>query len=91
MDGGNLIAYKNPPYDKGGQVVSIDGASFKSTTLMELPADQADRALQTGLQPAYSEYRYSQGKLFMAAPNAAKPIGSFDKDKNCVVAFGTRD
>ncbi|MGW5334093.1 outer membrane protein assembly factor BamB family protein [Streptomyces bauhiniae] len=91
MDGGNLIAYKNAPYDKGGQVVSIDGASFKSTTLMELPADQADRALQTGLQPRFSEYRYSQGKLFMAAPNAAKPLGNFDKDKNCVVAFGTRD
>ncbi|MGW5046230.1 outer membrane protein assembly factor BamB family protein [Streptomyces griseoluteus] len=91
MDGGNLIAYKNPPYDKGGQIVSIDGASFKSTTLMELPADQADRALQTGLQPSFSEYRYSQGKLFMAAPNAAKPLGNFDKDKNCVVAFGTRD
>ncbi|MFD6025784.1 outer membrane protein assembly factor BamB family protein [Streptomyces griseoluteus] len=91
MDGGNLIAYKNPPYDKGGQIVSIDGASFKSTTLMELPADQADRALQTGLQPDFSEYRYSQGKLFMAAPNAAKPLGKFDKDKNCVVAFGTRD
>ncbi|MFF9362916.1 outer membrane protein assembly factor BamB family protein [Streptomyces griseoluteus] len=91
MDGGDLIAYKNPPYDKGGQIVSIDGASFKSTTLMELPADQADRALQTGLQPSFSEYRYSQGKLFMAAPNAAKPLGNFDKDKNCVVAFGTRD
>ncbi|MGW5303805.1 outer membrane protein assembly factor BamB family protein [Streptomyces griseoluteus] len=91
MDGGNLIAYKDPPYDKGGQIVSIDGTSFKSTTLMELPADQADRALQTGLQPDFSEYRYSQGKLFMAAPNAAKPLGNFDKDKNCVVAFGTRD
>ncbi|MFI8349793.1 PQQ-binding-like beta-propeller repeat protein [Streptomyces sp. NPDC085596] len=91
MDGGNLIAYKKPPYDKGGQVVSIDGASFKSTKLMELPADRAGRDLQTGLQPAYSEYRYAQGKLFMASPNAAKPLGSFDKDKNLFVAFGTRD
>ncbi|MFD8672146.1 PQQ-binding-like beta-propeller repeat protein [Streptomyces seoulensis] len=91
MDGGNLIAYKEPPYDKGAQVVTIDGASFKSTTLMDLPPDQGDRSLLSGLQPTFSEYRYSQGKLFMAAPNAAKPIGSFDKDKNSVVAFGTRD
>ncbi|MET7676005.1 PQQ-binding-like beta-propeller repeat protein [Streptomyces seoulensis] len=91
MDGGNLIAYKEPPYDKGPQVVTIDGASFKSTTLMDLPPDQGDRSLLSGLQPTFSEYRYSQGKLFMAAPNAAKPIGSFDKDKNSVVAFGTRD
>ncbi|MFF7386187.1 PQQ-binding-like beta-propeller repeat protein [Streptomyces griseoluteus] len=92
MDGGNLIAYKEPPYDKGAQVVTIDGASFKSTTLMELPPpEQGGRSPQSGLLPAYSEYRYSQGRLFMAAPNAAKPIGSFDKDKNSVVAFGTRD
>ncbi|MGW3336794.1 outer membrane protein assembly factor BamB family protein [Streptomyces sp. NPDC001009] len=91
MDGGNLIAYKKPPYDKGGQVVSIDGGTFRSTTLMELPPDMAEPRVQTGLLPGLAEYRYAQGKLFMAAPNAAKPLGSFDKDKNCVVAFATRD
>ncbi|MGW4286222.1 outer membrane protein assembly factor BamB family protein [Streptomyces sp. NPDC004673] len=91
MDGGNLLAYIDPPYDKGGQIVSVDGADFKLTTLMELPADQADRDLQTGLQPKYSEYRYARGKLFMASPNAGKPLGSFDKKRNLFVAFGTRD
>ncbi|WP_330236208.1 outer membrane protein assembly factor BamB family protein [Streptomyces sp. NBC_00566] len=91
MDGGNLIAYKKPPYDKGGQIVSVDGASFRSTTLMELPAAGADRDLQTDFQPGYSEYRYTQGKFFMAEPNVGKPIGSFDKDRNLFVAFGTRD
>ncbi|GAA4961901.1 hypothetical protein GCM10023238_31420 [Streptomyces heliomycini] len=35
MDGGNVLAYKRPPYDKGGQIVSIDGGTFKQTTLME--------------------------------------------------------
>ncbi|MGW2443758.1 hypothetical protein, partial [Streptomyces sp. NPDC001675] len=27
----NLIAYKHPPYNKGGQVVTLGGPSFKAT------------------------------------------------------------
>lgn len=41
MDGTNLIAYKRPPYDKGGEVVSIDGGSFKETKLMVNPATES--------------------------------------------------
>ncbi|MBW5486652.1 PQQ-binding-like beta-propeller repeat protein [Streptomyces bambusae] len=66
MDGSNIIAYKRPPYDKGGQVVSIDGATMKETVLMENPADKDIRRAESGFSPEYSEYRYHNGRLFFS-------------------------
>ncbi|MFG2236698.1 PQQ-binding-like beta-propeller repeat protein [Streptomyces sp. NPDC048723] len=73
MDGSNIIAYKNPPYDKGGQIVSIDGRTMKETVLMENPADKASRRAETGYSPEYSEYRYHNGKFFISRTTASKP------------------
>ncbi|MFI1284501.1 PQQ-binding-like beta-propeller repeat protein [Streptomyces sp. NPDC020858] len=75
MDGSNIIAYKNPPYDKGGQIVSIDGMTMKETVLMENPADKASQRIETGFSPEYGEYRYHNGKLFMSRSNVSKPYG----------------
>ncbi|MEU3776519.1 PQQ-binding-like beta-propeller repeat protein, partial [Streptomyces sp. NPDC032472] len=80
MDGPNVIAYKVPPYDKGGQVVSIDGTTMKETLLMQNPADKASRALETAYSPDYSEYRYHNGKLFMARTNVRKPYSPGDQE-----------
>ncbi|OEJ26490.1 hypothetical protein AR457_20590 [Streptomyces agglomeratus] len=66
MDGGNIIAYKYPPYDKGGQVVSIDGGSMKQTLLLENPADRAVRDVATSFTVDSAEFRYADGRLFMA-------------------------
>ncbi|CAM5675776.1 hypothetical protein SVIOM74S_00230 [Streptomyces violarus] len=52
MDGGSVIAYKRPPYDKGGQVVSMDGGSFKETKLLENPATETVRDVEAGMSPA---------------------------------------
>ncbi|WP_217242441.1 PQQ-binding-like beta-propeller repeat protein [Streptomyces sp. AC555_RSS877] len=86
MDGTNLIAYKRPPYDKGGQIVSIDGGSFKETKLLENPATESVRDVETSMSPDYSEYHYSQGRLFMSALFASHLSGS-DKEY-LVIAFG---
>ncbi|MFJ9819873.1 PQQ-binding-like beta-propeller repeat protein [Streptomyces sp. NPDC101151] len=85
MDGGNLIAYKRPPYDKGGQIVSIDGGSFKATTLLENPATQDVRQEETGMLPEYSEILFGQGRLYMSAVYAHKT--SYDKEY-LLLAFG---
>ncbi|GGW29395.1 hypothetical protein GCM10010503_01060 [Streptomyces lucensis JCM 4490] len=87
MDGGNLIAYKRPPYDKGGQVVSIDGGSFKETKLLENPADRSVRDAETGLLPEYAEILYAQGRLYMSAVFAHKTSSAYGKEY-LVVAFG---
>ncbi|MYV57413.1 PQQ-binding-like beta-propeller repeat protein [Streptomyces sp. SID3212] len=73
MDGANLIAYKWPPYDKGGQIVSIDGSTFKQTVLMENPSDKAVREAETSFTKGYSEMRFAAGRLFIADAMLSKP------------------
>ncbi|GAA3499224.1 PQQ-binding-like beta-propeller repeat protein [Streptomyces prasinosporus] len=87
MDGGNVLAYKRPPYDKGGQIVSIDGGSFKQTTLMENPATESVREVETRMLPEYAEILFSQGRLYMSGVYASD-FSSSDKEY-LVIAFGT--
>ncbi|MFE4371225.1 PQQ-binding-like beta-propeller repeat protein [Streptomyces sp. NPDC056835] len=90
MDGGNIIAYKRPPYDKGGQIVSIDGGTFKQTVLMENPADEAVREAETGFLPDYAELIYRNGRLFMSDTTLSKPSNSSLDDKSYLaVSFTT--
>ena len=87
MDGNNIIAYKKPPYDKGGQVVSIDGATFKQTVLMENPGDKAVRDLERSFTPDYSELLYDDGRLYLAGTLVSKPHGTLDTDRRLFVGF----
>ncbi|MEU0003238.1 PQQ-binding-like beta-propeller repeat protein [Streptomyces sp. NPDC006314] len=87
MDGGNLIVYKRPPYDKGGQIVSIDGGSFKETKLLENPSTRSIRSAETGLLPDYAEILYAQGRLYMSAVYAHKTDSTYGKEY-LVMAFG---
>ncbi|WP_251093733.1 PQQ-binding-like beta-propeller repeat protein [Streptomyces sp. Caat 7-52] len=87
MDGGNLLAYKSPPYNKGGQIVSIDGGSFKSATLLENPGTRNVHEGETSLLPEYAELLYGNGRLYMSAVYAHKP-SAYSKEY-LVMAFGT--
>ncbi|WP_431993460.1 PQQ-binding-like beta-propeller repeat protein [Streptomyces albogriseolus] len=87
MDGPNVIAYKRPPYDKGGQIVSIDGASFKETLLMENPSTEAVRDVESRMSPEYSEIQYGQGGLYMSSVYASD-FTTREKEYS-VIAFGT--
>ncbi|MFR0353091.1 PQQ-binding-like beta-propeller repeat protein [Streptomyces sediminimaris] len=87
MDGANVIAYKRPPYDKGGQIVSIDGGSFKETKLLENPSTEQVRDAETRMSPDYSEILYSQGHLYMSGVYADKPSTTGDKEY-LAIAFG---
>ncbi|MET7647243.1 PQQ-binding-like beta-propeller repeat protein [Streptomyces sp. NPDC005426] len=90
MDGGNIIAYKEPPYDKGGQVVSIDGATFKQTVLMDNPGDESVRDAETSFSSDYAEYLYAGGKLFISETMVSKPrTSSLDDKEYLVVSFST--
>ncbi|MCX5198939.1 PQQ-binding-like beta-propeller repeat protein [Streptomyces sp. NBC_00249] len=72
MDGPNIIAYKEPPYDAGGQVVSIDGKTMKETVLMKNPAEKASQRAESGFLIDHSELRYHNGRFFMARTTARK-------------------
>ncbi|MGW0824061.1 outer membrane protein assembly factor BamB family protein [Streptomyces sp. NPDC002845] len=89
MDGPNLLAYKRPPYDKGGQIVSIDGSTFKETKLLENPASDSVRSAETSMSPEYAELVYGGGRLFMSEIYVSKPYSADDKEY-LVVAFGAQ-
>ncbi|MGW2117499.1 outer membrane protein assembly factor BamB family protein [Streptomyces zhihengii] len=76
MDGGNLIVYKWPPYNKGGQIVSINGATFEQTVLMDNPADRSVRDAETSFTENGSEYRYQGGRFFISQDLMSKPRAS---------------
>jgi hypothetical protein len=44
LDGGNLVAYVEPSYDAGGEIVSIPtgGSGHKATKLLQNPQGAAD-------------------------------------------------
>lgn len=89
MDGANILAYKRPPYDKGGQIVSIDATTFKETKLLENPATRSVRDAETSMLPEYAEILYGGGRLYMSAVYAHKPTGT-DEKEYLAIAFGTR-
>lgn len=85
MDGGNLLAYKRPPYDKGGQIVSIDGGSFKATKLLENPLSM--RQAEGSMSPEYAEILFGHGRLYMSQVYTATRKSSLNE--YLVLAFGT--
>ncbi|MFF3215213.1 PQQ-binding-like beta-propeller repeat protein [Streptomyces sp. NPDC002886] len=66
MDGSNLIAHKVPPYDGGGQVVSIDGKTMKETLLMQNPATKESQRAETQFLAESAEFLYGNGRYFIA-------------------------
>ncbi|MFG3154575.1 PQQ-binding-like beta-propeller repeat protein [Streptomyces sp. NPDC048219] len=88
MDGDNVIAYKRT-YSKGDQVVSIDGKSFKQTTLLENPDTEPVQDAEMSMSPEYSEVLYSQGHLYMSEVYASELSGGTSEKEYLAVAFGT--
>ncbi|MET7492476.1 PQQ-binding-like beta-propeller repeat protein [Streptomyces sp900116325] len=90
MDGSNIIAYKVPPYDKGGQIVSIDGSTFKQTVLMENPGDESVRDAETGFSMDYAEILYSDGRMYISEVMVSKRReSSLDDKQYLAVSFAT--
>ncbi|MEU0373356.1 PQQ-binding-like beta-propeller repeat protein [Streptomyces sp. NPDC006283] len=91
MDGGNVIAYKWPPYDKGGQVVSINGTTFEETVLLENPSDKTVRDAETSFVETGSEYHFAGGRLFIADDTLSEPgSDSASSTKYMAISFGPK-
>ncbi|MBV7246597.1 PQQ-binding-like beta-propeller repeat protein [Streptomyces sp. MW-W600-10] len=89
MDGTSIIAYKEPPYDKGGQIVSIDGETFKQTLLMENPSDEAVREAERRFSNDHSELLYSNGHFFKSKRLVSKR-SVVDADDKLYLVVGYR-
>lgn len=89
MDGTNVIAYKVPPYDKGGEVVSLDGATLKETVLMENPSTEKTRDAETYFGYDRGEFLYEKGRLFLSPNMLSESSGADDDDRLLAMAFTT--
>ncbi|MDT9692148.1 PQQ-binding-like beta-propeller repeat protein [Streptomyces sp. P9(2023)] len=90
MDGGNILAYKVPPYDKGGQIVSIDGGTMKPTTLLENPSDKSVRDAEDSFSQDYAEILYVNGRMYISDVMVSKPSSSSTTLKEYLaLGFGT--
>ncbi|MFZ3470835.1 PQQ-binding-like beta-propeller repeat protein [Streptomyces sp. 4.24] len=89
MDGPNLIAYKVPPYDGGGQIVSIEPKGMKQTVLMQNPATKESQRAETQFVPDRAEYLYQSGRLFIAATSVMTKSSVAGDPNYIVVSFKT--
>ncbi|WP_330330860.1 PQQ-like beta-propeller repeat protein [Streptomyces sp. NBC_00536] len=89
MDGPNVIAYKLPPYNKGGQIVSIDGTTMKETLLMEMPEDKNIRRPETSFSSLGAEYCYHNGRFFISQTLISKPYSDTAEKSYLFVSFTT--
>ncbi|UUU33325.1 PQQ-binding-like beta-propeller repeat protein [Streptomyces sp. CA-210063] len=89
MDGPNIIAWKDGPYDKGSQVVSVDGKTLKQTVLLETPATDTVRSTISSMVPTMSELLYTDGRLFMGKELVSQPY-SKDEKEYTALGFGAK-
>ncbi|MFG2194311.1 PQQ-binding-like beta-propeller repeat protein [Streptomyces sp. NPDC048639] len=64
MEGGDIIAYKYPTYDKGGEVVSIDGKTLKQSVLLK--NDDSTARTESVFRPEFNmDVVYKDSRLYM--------------------------
>ncbi|ELP71075.1 PQQ enzyme repeat protein [Streptomyces turgidiscabies Car8] len=83
VEGGELVAYVEPPYDAGGQVVSIPvtGTSHTPTKLLQNPAGAAD--VENGF---YSKaYDWVDGRFFLSTTRLS---GKDELKEKLMLAYG---
>ncbi|MFF1448738.1 PQQ-binding-like beta-propeller repeat protein [Streptomyces sp. NPDC058274] len=89
MDGGNVIAYKDGPYDKGAQVISVNGTSLKASELLETPSSESVLKAISSMVPESAELLYTDGRLFMGKELVSKPY-SADEKEYTALGFGAK-
>ncbi|WP_349411154.1 PQQ-binding-like beta-propeller repeat protein [Streptomyces sp. MH191] len=89
MDGDNILAFKDGPYDKGAQVVSVDGKSLKSTKLLETPDSQSVIRAVSSMVPKTSEMLYGDGRLFLGKDLVSRPYSAGEKEYTAL-GFGAK-
>ncbi|MEV6395743.1 PQQ-binding-like beta-propeller repeat protein [Streptomyces sp. NPDC051907] len=84
MDGGNIITLKKQTYSEPTQVVSINGADFKQTVLLETPGDKSVKNAENSFTVEGSEWDYASGRLFVSDDLLSDPKDELEP------AFGVR-
>lgn len=84
MDGDVLIAYRQPTYDSGGQILGIDPASGKQTVYLRMPNDTSES--ESRLSPEYNDTLYAHGRLFLSDDSLSRHSTT---RKELAIGFGS--
>ncbi|WP_411111426.1 PQQ-binding-like beta-propeller repeat protein [Streptomyces sp. c-19] len=91
MDGGDLIAYKVPPYDKGGRIVSVNGGTMKETLLLENPSEKPLRETERSFGVTGSEYLFGDGRFIVSKTYVSKTSDSgFSTKEYLAVSYSAK-
>lgn len=69
MEGGHILAYKLPPYDAGGQIVSLDPKDGKQTKLLQMPRSevgQGEQAFSVSPDSVDQPLLFENGRFFLS-------------------------
>ncbi|MEW1721440.1 PQQ-binding-like beta-propeller repeat protein [Streptomyces sp. NPDC093109] len=90
MDGSHVIVYKVPTYDKGGEIISIDGSTFKQTLLLENSSERSATEQENDFStPSAMELLYRDGRMFISSPYISKP-SEYSKKLYLAMSFTTK-
>ncbi|MBQ0987282.1 PQQ-binding-like beta-propeller repeat protein [Streptomyces sp. F63] len=87
MEDGMLLAYMEPTYDQGGQVMAIDPKTLKSTVYLKNPKDSIET--ESGYRPSLNvRLLYAGGRLYMGQTLMSERSSSLDRKEYLLVVFG---
>ncbi|MFJ2738686.1 PQQ-binding-like beta-propeller repeat protein [Streptomyces sp. NPDC087440] len=91
MDGGNLIAYREPVFGEGSrQIVSIGGDAFTPVTLLENRVWGSEQEKECSFSHE-ADIRYTKGRMFMSSSMIGKPRKTSTGERTCLaLAYTTR-
>ncbi|NGO78094.1 PQQ-binding-like beta-propeller repeat protein, partial [Streptomyces sp. YC504] len=78
MDGRDVLAYRVASTSTPGQVVRIDGRTFKETVYLSVSPDDENAEVLRHFAPGTVEFRYGKGRLFMAELYIRPPYSKFE-------------
>ncbi|MFD3513849.1 PQQ-binding-like beta-propeller repeat protein [Streptomyces sp. NPDC058657] len=84
MDGGNLIAYREPVFGAGSkQIVSIGGDTFTPVTLLESRVRGSSQDTECAFSYG-AEILYTNGRMFMSDGTIGKPRRTSTGERTCL-------
>ncbi|WP_327189622.1 PQQ-binding-like beta-propeller repeat protein [Streptomyces xinghaiensis] len=88
MEDGTLLAYMEPTYDQGGQVMAIDPKTLKSTVYLKNPKDSIET--ESSYRPSLNvRLLYEGGRLYMGQTLMSERSSSLDRKEYLLVVFGS--
>lgn len=93
LQGQNVVGYKLPSYDSGGEVVTIEPKKGKQTTLLKMPPSDTGKGEQAINVSTYSVDQpiiFDHGRLFLHDGLISEPRPTDDEAPKLAVGFGAQ-